>query len=680
LKVYPTGKIRNMALISHGGAGKTSLAEAMLFDAGHITRLGKVEDGTTTSDYQPEAVKRRMTINATLLPVEWKEHKINLIDTPGFAEFSAEVKAAMRVADSLCMVVCGVAGVEVQTEVYWEEADARNIPRIAFINKLDRENSNFSRVLEQMHTAFGHRAVPVQLPIGSESSFCGIVDLLHMKAFKWDASGKFAETPIPSDMADEAQAARDQLVEAASEGDDDLLAKYLDGEELTPAEVYSGLKSAIIKGSLIPVLCGSAAKNIGIQALLDFIVESLPSPADVLAAEGRDLVAEPLAALVYKTLADPYVGKLTFFRLFSGSMKSDSLVFNAQKEKDEKISQILIMRGKTQDTVTELAAGDIAAVAKLTETATGDTLTRKDKPIVLDGIDFPEPLFSVAIEPKSKGDEDKLGTAINRLIDEDPTLRWSKNAETKQTLLTGMGESHLDIILERLQKKFGVEVNVKEPSVPYREAIRSTVKVEGKHKKQTGGHGQYGHVWLEVGPSYDAEFEFTESLFGGSVPKSYVPAVEKGVREGLQEGVLAGYPVRGVKVNLYDGSYHTVDSNELSFKLAAIMAFRKGLEQAKPVLLEPIATVEVTVPDQFTGDIMGDLTSKRGRILGIEPKGKYQVIKATVPAAEMQKYAIDLKSITQGRGSFRLEITGYEELPANMAEKVIAAKKAEKNE
>ncbi|NLC06865.1 MAG: elongation factor G [Syntrophomonadaceae bacterium] len=680
MKVYPTSKIRNVALVGHVGSGKTSLAEAMLFNAGHTTRLGKVDDGTTTTDFHPEETKRKITINATLAPIEWKDHKINLIDAPGFADFYAEVKGAMRAVDSLIVVLDGVGGVEVQTEVVWEDADKRNLPRIAYINKIERENANFFRVIDQMKESLTGNIVPIQLPIGSEASFSGVVDLLKMKAYQWEANGKFKEVAIPAELVDDAAAYRDQLAEAAAEADDDLLNKFLEGEELSTEEIYTGFKAALRKGMVIPVLCGSATKNIGIQLLLDLIIEGLPSPNETAEAEGKDLAAEPLTALVFKTLTDPYVGKLNFFRVFTGTFKGDTFVYNANKEKEEKIGQILIMRGKNQETVPELHAGDIAAVAKLTETTTGDTFCQKGNPVILEGVEFPEPRLSIAIEPKSKGDEDKLGTAITRLMEEDPSLRWSKNVETRQTLLTGMGETHLDIVLERLQRKFGVEVTTKEPKVAYRETIRGTVKVEGKHKKQTGGHGQYGHVWLEISPNYDAELEFSESLFGGSVPKQYVPAVEKGVREGMQEGVLAGFPVTGLKVNLYDGSYHTVDSNELSFKMAAILALRKGLKQAKPVLLEPIASVEVTVPEQFMGDIIGDLNTKRGRILGMEPHGKYQIIKAQVPASEMQRYAIDLKSITQGRGSFSMEITGYEEVPSNLAEKIIAARKAEKEE
>ena len=677
MKVYPTGKIRNVAFVGHVGAGKTSLVEAMLFNAGHTTRLGKVDDGTTVTDFHPEETKRKITINATLAPVEWKDHKINVVDAPGFVDFYGEVKGALRAVDSIVLVLDGVGGVEVQTEIVWDDAEKRGLPRIAFINKMERENANFFQVLDQMKEAFESNLVPIQLPIGSEASFTGVVDLLKMKAYEWEA-GKFKEMDIPAEFTEEAAAYREQITEAAAEADDDLLNKYLEGEELSPEEIYMGFRTAVRKGLVVPVLCGSAAKNVGIQLLLDLIVEGLPSPEETPEAEGKNLANEPMTAIVFKTVADPYVGKLNFFRVFTGSIKADSFVYNANKEKEEKISQILIMRGKNQDNVPELNAGDMGAVAKLTETTTGDTFCQKANPVILEGVESPEPKLSVAVEPKSKGDEDKLGTAISRLIEEDPTIRFYKDTETKQTLLTGMGETHLDIVLERLQRKFGVEVNTKEPKVPYRETIKGTVKVEGKHKKQTGGHGQYGHVWLEIGPCHESELEFKESLFGGSVPKQYVPAVEKGIREGIQEGVLAGFPVTGIKVNLYDGSYHTVDSNELSFKLAAILALRKGLEQAKPVLLEPIAQVEVTVPEQFMGDIIGDLNTKRGRILGMEPEGKNQVIKAQVPASEMQRYAIDLKSITQGRGSYTMEIIGYEEVPANSAEKIIAARKAEK--
>lgn len=679
MNVYPTSKLRNVAIVGHVSSGKTSLTEAMLFNAGHTNRLGRVDDGTTVTDFHPEETKRKITINAALAPVEWNQHKLNLIDTPGFADFYSEVKGSLRAVDSLLVVLCGVSGVEVQTEAIWDDADKLGIPRLVFVNKLERENANFYRVLEQMKSAFsGSNIVPVQLPIGAEADFTGVVDLLKMKAWEFEANGKLKEIPIPADLSEAVTTYRDQLAEAAAEADDDLLNKYLEGEELTSEEINAGFRASVKKGLVVPVLCGSATKNMGIKLLLDLLVDSLPNPAETAAAEGKDLATEPMAALIYKTLADPFVGKLNFFRVFTGKIKGESTVYNVNKEKEEKISQIIIMRGKNQDTAAELNPGDIGAVAKLSETTTGDTFTTKANPVILEGIEFPEPRLSLAIEPRSKGDEDKLGTAMGRLMEEDPSLRWSKDTETKQTLLTGMGETHLGIVLERLQRKFGVEVNTKEPKVPYRETIRGTVKIEGKHKKQTGGHGQYGHVWLEIGPSYDAELEFSESLFGGSVPKQYVPAVEKGVREGIQQGILAGFPVSGIKVNLYDGSYHTVDSNELSFKMAAIIALRKGLEKAKPVLLEPIAQVEVTVPEQFMGDIIGDLNTKRGRILGMEPQGKNQLIKAQVPASEMQRYAIDLKSITQGRGTYSMEITGYEEVPGNLAEKIIATRKAEK--
>lgn len=676
MKVYQAGKIRNVGLVAHGGAGKTTLAEAMLFNAGHTTRLGKVEDGTTVSDFNPEEIKRKITISATLVPCEWKDHKLNLIDTPGFSDFIGEVKGTMRVTDGLVVVLDAVAGVEVMTEIVWEDAVAHNIPRIAFVNKMDRENANFHQTVDRMREKFGTHVVPIQLPIGAEASFKGMVDLLKMKAYYFEG-GKVQEKEIPDDLADDAAVYRDALVEAAAEADDDLLTKFLEGEELTPDEVVNGLRSAVRQGIVVPVVCGSASKNIGVQPLMDLMVDCLPSPLDK--AEG-DPEKEPLAALVFKTVADPYVGKLSFFKVYGGVMKSDSVIYNANKEKEEKVGQILIMRGKNQEPVPEVKAGDIAAIAKLQDTSTGDTLCRKDKPVILEGIKFPAPTLSVAVEPKSKGDEDKLGSAMSRLMEEDPTLRMAKNTETKETLLTGMGETHLDIIMERLQRKFGVEVVTHEPKVPYRETIRGTVKVEGKHKKQSGGHGQYGHVWLEMEPLYDKDFEFAEKVFGGSVPRNFFPAVEKGVREAMAEGVLAGCPVSGIKVTLYDGSYHTVDSSEMAFKLASIIAFRKGCEQAKPALLEPIMNVEVTVPEEFMGDIIGDLNGKRGRILGMEPQGKTQVIRAQVPQAEMMRYAIDLKSITQGRGSYTMEFASYEEVPGNIAEKIIAAKKAEDKE
>ncbi|GAW94228.1 elongation factor G [Calderihabitans maritimus] len=679
MKVYQTEQLRNVGLVAHGGAGKTSLTEAMLFNSGAINRLGKVDEGNTTTDFLPEEIKRKVTTNAALAPVEWKDCKINVIDTPGYADFIADVYATLRVVDSLVVVVCAVSGVEVQTEVVWELAEKRNLPRIAFINKMDRENANFFKVLEAMQSKLAGNIVPLQLPLGAGEEFKGIIDLVNMKALQY-GEDEYQEIDVPEELKDEAETYREAVIEAAAEGDDELLMKYLEGEELTQEEIRSGLRQGIVEGKIIPVLCGSALKNIGIHSLLDFITAYLPSPIEVQEEE-KPLEEGPLGVLVFKTLADPYVGRLNYFRVFQGVLKGDTVVYNATKETEEKLGQIFLLRGKNQIPVPELKPGDIGAVAKLQVTTTGDTLTVKNSPVLLEGIDFPEPTLSVAIQPKSKGDEDKLSNGLNRLLEEDNTLRLEKNLETKQLILTGMGELHLDIIVERLQKKFGVEVQMSTPKVPYRETIRKSVsRVEGKHKKQTGGHGQYGHVFLDLEPLPDKDFEFHETIFGGAVPKQYIPAVEKGVREAMEEGILAGYPVTGIKVTLVDGSHHPVDSSEMAFKIAAALSFRKALEQADPVLLEPIMNVEVTVPEAFMGDIIGDLNGKRGRILGMEPQGKYQVIRAQVPLAEMYRYAIDLKSITQGRGSFKMEFYQYEEVPAHLAEKIIeAAKKAKED-
>jgi len=675
LKTYTSDKIRNVSVVAHGGAGKTSLTEAMLYNTGLTSRLGKVDDGTTVTDYLPEEIKRKVTITSTLAPIEWNNNKVNLVDTPGYADFIGEVKGTLRAVDNVLMVVCGVSGVEVQTEVIWDFANEKEMPRIIFVNKLDRENANFFKVLEELKDTFGAGIVPIQIPIGAEAQFSGVVDILQQKAFTF-TDGKMTEIDIPGDLQDQVQEYRDALMEAAAEGDDDLLMKYLEGEELSTEEIITGFKKGVREGKIFPVLAGSALKNIGIQTLMNALVEFLPSPVEI---SDKDLLNEAPAALIFKTLADPYVGKLSLFRVFTGKLKTSDSIYNANKEKEEKVGNFLMVRGKTQENLSEVVAGDIAAVAKLQVTSTGDTLCTKPKPVILEGIEFPEPTLAVAISPKSRGDEDKVGNALSRLLEEDPTLSIEKNTETKETILRGMGDLHLDIIAERMKNKFGVEVEMRTPKVPYRETIRNSIKVQGKHKKQSGGAGQYGDVWLELAPLPDADFEFTEKIFGGAVPRNYFPAVEKGVREAMSGGILAGYPVTNVKVTLVDGSYHPVDSNEMSFKIAGSLAFRKGMEKANPVLLEPIMNVEILVPEQFMGDIMGDLNSKRGRIMGMEPKGKFQVIKAQAPLAEMYRYAIDLKSITQARGSFKMELSHYEDVPQRIAEEIINAKKEEKS-
>lgn len=683
MKNYGAEFLRNVALMAHGGAGKTSLAEAMLFASKATSRLGRVDDGTSIMDYDPEEVRRQISINTSLAPIEWKNHKVNILDTPGYFDFAGDVVAAARVADSALIVVCASSGVEVGTEKAWDYADAEQLPRTVFINKMDRENANFDRVVEQLRDFFGPQVVPVQLPIGSAETFSGIVDLTKMKAF--DKTGKTMD--IPADMQDAVEAARDALMEAVSVTDDELMMKYLEGEPLTDDEIVKALRIGTQSGDVIPVLCGSASQNIGIDLLLDHLVGCAPSPV------GREVPGtlkdeevtvsssdNALCALVFKTMADPYVGKLTLFRVFSGTIKSDSTVFNSRTGRDERIGQLFVIKGKEQIAVSELGAGDIGAVAKLQDVTTNDTLTSKDRPVKLVPIAFPSPSMTMAVAPKAQGDEDKIGSGLARLSEEDPTFKVEKSFETGQTLISGMGDLHLEIMCNRLKSKFGVEVELTTPMVPYREAIRGRAKVEGKHKKQSGGRGQYGHVWLELEPAAPDQEErlvFVDAIFGGAVPRQYIPAVEKGLWEILDEGVLAGYPVEKIKVTLFDGSYHAVDSSEMAFKIATHMAFKKGFMEANPILLEPIMNVEVRVPEAFMGDVMGDMNKRRGRILGMEPDGKHQVIKAQVPMAEMFRYAIDLRSMTQGRGSFGMKFSHYEEVPAQIAEQIVAERRKE---
>lgn len=688
MKEYKSDKLRNVGIVAHGGAGKTSLAEALLYNAGAVTRLGRVDDGTATTDFEPEELKRKVTISTALAPCEWKEHKINFLDTPGYADFVSEVKSSLHAVDSVLVVLCAASGVEVETEKVWQYADDLKLPRIAFINKMDRENADFYSVVEIMKQKFGNNVVPLQLPIGTEDSFAGTVDIVNMKAFVKQGN-ECQETEIPADLQEKVQEARMNLIEAVAETDDDLLMKYLDGQELTDEEICKGLVTGVSQSKFFPVLCGSAYKNIGANSLMDAIVNYLPSPETKIFSGQHPISKEPMertsngpfSAMVFKTTADPFVGRLNYIRVISGIMKPDSVLYNSSKDKSERISNIFCLRGKSQDIVPAVYAGDIAVVAKLQETGTGDTLCDKEKPIIYNRISFPQPMYTMCIEAKNKGDEDKIGNALHRLMDEDSTFIVRKNLETKQLLVSGMGELHIDIMAERMKRKFGVEVALQKPKVPYRETIRSTVKIEGKHKKQSGGHGQYGHVWLQLDPLPGGEFEFVDSIFGGAVPRQYIPAVEKGVREALNVGILAGYPMVDVKITLLDGSYHTVDSSEMAFKIASTMALRKGALQAKPVLLEPIYNLEVTIPETVMGDIIGDLNSKRGRIQGMEPIGNgLGVVKAQVPLAELFNYAIDLRSITQGRGSFNMNFVQYEEVPQRIADTIIAGAKAAKVE
>ncbi|HOJ78528.1 MAG TPA: elongation factor G [Bacillota bacterium] len=682
MKKYKVDKIRNLILLGHGGCGKTMFAEAMLYSAKAIDRFGKVDDGNTTMDHDPEEIKRKISIATALAPLEYRDHKINLLDAPGFFDFVGEVKGAIRAADIACIVTCAVSGLEVGTDKSWSYAVEQNLPKVVFVNKMDRENANFDKVITDLRAKFGNSVIPIQIPIGAAEKFQGIVDVLKNKAY-FIENNKVVEKDVPADLQAKVEEYRLMLTETVAETDDALLNKYLEGEVISDAELLSGTRTAVITGKLTPVLAGSALKLAGVTSFLDALIDYFPSPADrgeiIGTNEGEKRLpseSEPFSALIFKTMADPFVGKLTLFRVFSGTIKSDSQVYNSTRGVNERIGQLFIIKGKVQEPVSELSAGDLGAVAKLTDAFTGDTLCDKEKQIVYPGIDFPHAKLSLAVEPKAKGDEEKIGTGLARLMEEDPTFKVEKNTITHELVASGMGDLHIEVIISKLHKKFGVDVVLKEPKISYKETIKGTVKIEGKHKKQSGGRGQYGHVWLELNPLHNGNnFEFEDKIFGGAVPKNYIPAVEKGVRETMEKGVLAGYPVVNVKVTLFDGSYHSVDSSEMAFKIAASMAFKKGFMMAKPILLEPIMHVEVKVPEEFMGDVIGDLNKKRGKILGMEPDGNNQIVKALAPQSELAKYAIDLRSMTQGRADFEMYFDHYEEVPGHLADAIIAEAK-----
>jgi elongation factor G len=677
--------IRNVVLLSHASAGKTSTSEAILFTAGAIKRLGKVDEGSSTSDYDPDEIKRKISINLTLLPCQWQDTKINLLDTPGYPDFVAEVKAAMRVSEGAVIIVCAASGVEVGTEQVWQYCQEAKLPRLIFVNKMDRENADFFRTVAAIQAKFGPRCLPIQLPIGAQNNFQGIVDLLTLKSYTGSPP---QEGEPPSSLEAEISSFREKLVEAVAETDDALIEKYLGGEELSLEELKTGLRAATLSGRVVPILTGSALQNIGINWLLDAVYHYLPSPKEQPVTVITDSAEEqiepaedaPLAALVFKTTADPYVGKLTYFRVYTGAIESNSQVWNATRASAERIGQLFMPRGKNQEPVAKVSAGDIGAVAKLTVTLTGDTLSSQNKPVKLPGITFPEPAFEEAVYPKTKADLDKLGSALSRITEEDPTLRVRREPDTGETVLAGIGETQLEVAAEKMQRKFGVSVNLETPKVPYKETITVPVPhAEYKHKKQTGGHGQYGHVIMELEPlPRGSGNQFAERIVGGTVPKNYIPAVEKGFQEAVQEGVLANYPVVDVKATLYDGSFHPVDSSEICFKIAAAQAMKKGLSQGQPILLEPIMNIRITVPNELTGDIIGDLNTKRARVQGMNPEGDLNVIEAQVPLAEVLRYATDLKSMTQGRGSFKMEFSHYEEVPPQISQKIIAQRQAEK--
>lgn len=683
-------KIRNVALFGHGDAGKTSLAEAMLYAAGVTKRMGKVDEGNTVSDFDPDEQKRNISVNATPLAFDWRGFKINLLDTPGFADFIGEVISTLRVIESAVFVISAVSGVEVQTELIWKMADEYGYPRIVFVNKMDRENASFQRCLEQLEGLYGSRVVPFQIPIGEEHAFQGVVDLITNKAYVYDEGGKCEETEIPPHLASQVLSAREKVIEGAAEASDELMEKYLEGEEMDEEQVHSALLKGVSEGTIVPVLCGSATHNIAVDLLMNSLINSLPSPlarsviVGTKQGNGEEVVIEAgedstLAALVFNTISDPYVGKLTYFRVFSGILSSDSTIYNPNRDKEERVGQVFIIRGKNQIPVQAIGAGDIGGVAKLIDTATGDTLCSKDRPIVLPPIEFPEPIMSMAVEPKTKGDEDKLSMALSRLVEEDPTFRVRRDSETKQTIISGMGETHLDIMMDRMSRKFGVNVNTEHPKVPYKETVRKSSKAEGKHKKQTGGHGQFGIAWVEVEPlERGAGFEFVDRIVGGVIPKQFIPSVEKGVRKALEDGYIAGYPIVDLRATLYDGKYHPVDSSDISFQIAGSLALKNAVAGADPYLLEPIMNVEIIVPEAYMGDIIGDLNAKRGRIQGMETEGGLQRVRAQVPMSEMLRYSVDLRSITGGRGTFKMQVSHYEEVPSHIAAKIIEAAKEEK--
>ncbi len=668
----PTERIRNIVLLSHSGAGKTILAEAMLHLSGVTNRLGRVEDGTTVSDFEPEEHKRGASVNTAILNAPWNGHKINVIDTPGYADYRGEVASGVRVADAAVVVVAAQAGVEVGTGQMWNLAEERELPKIIYISKMDRENADFDGVVQALQERFGRHLVPVCLPVGAESSFSALVSLIDPNA------------DIPAEIADAAEEARERLVEAVAEIDDDLATKYLEGEEITTEEMVTGVKQGLMEGTLVPILAGSPLKEIGVTEFLDFVTGYLPSPAEMPAAASRepgsdewsDLECDgdgPLAALVFKTAADPFVGKLSYFRVYSGAFKGDSQLFNASRGEAERVAQVFEIRGRQQEGVSELAAGDIGAVTKLSSVLTGDTISSRDRQIILRGLSFPPSVYQMAVFPKSKADVDKMTSSLSRIVEEDPSIAVTRDANTNQVIMGGLGDTHLDVAIEKMRRKFGAEMVLDVPRVPYKETISRRARVEYRHKKQTGGHGQFGHVWIEVEPlPRGSGFEFADTIVGGVVPREYIPSVEKGVRGALSDGVVAGYPVVDMKATLIDGSFHTVDSSGVSFEIAGGHAATKGLQQANPVLLEPIMKVEITVPDGFTGDIIGDLNSRRGRIQGMVPNGDGTTsVQVEAPQSEMLTYATELRSQTQGQGSFTMEFDHFQQVPAHLVERVV---------
>jgi elongation factor G len=685
VKTYEAKDIRNVLLVGHGGAGKTTLLEAMLFTAGALTRMGTVEDGNTVSDHDPDEQRKGISVSLSMAPIEWNGVKINVLDAPGYADFIGDLRSGVRAADAVILVVSAVDGVEVQTETAWELAVEADLPRAIFVNKLDRERSDFQATLDQLVAAFGNQVAPFELPIGAEAEFKGVADLLHEKADLYPDGPRAEESEWPDHLHAMADPAREKLIEAVAESDDALIEEYLEEGTLPEEHIVQGAKDGFANARLAPVIVGSAAKAIGIDRLLDFIVEEFPSPLErapltVIAKDGSEKErscdpSAPTTALVFKTLSDPFVGHVSMFRVFSGRIRPDATVHDATQGADERIGQLFTLRGKDHEAMTEVAAGDIGAVAKLAHTHTGDTFSTKDDPVQLPAVELPEPLLAYAIAPKTKGDEDKLATGLARLREEDPTLRVARNEETHETVMYGMGEAHLEVMIERLKRKFGVEVTTAPAKIAYRETVRGKAKAQGRHVKQSGGHGQYAVCNIEIEPLPRGEgFVYEDKIFGGAIPHQFIPSIEKGIVRTMAEGVLSGNPMVDIKVTLVDGKFHTVDSSDMAFQIAGSLALKEAVEAAGVVLLEPVVTLEVVVPDAYTGDIMGDLNSKRGRIAGMDQLGGgKQRIRALVPQAEVARYVIDLRSMTGGRGAFTMTFDHYDELPPQLAQKVIDA-------
>ena len=686
MKVYKTENVRNLALVGHSGSGKTNLTESMLFQSGATKRLGNVTDKNTLSDFSKEEMERGTSIGTSIIPVEWRNFKVNIIDTPGYMDFSGEVIGALRASEAALLVIDATSGIEVGTERAWKYAENIGLPRIIFINKIDGENVNFRKLMEELEESFGKKVIPFSVPIGEGENFVGVTDVIYQKGFKYENAAP-KETELNHDQVKATERMYEEIAEVVAGSDEVLMEKYFNGEKFTREDLLRGVTTALLEGDAVPLLVGSGEKGIGIDILLNTIVNYMPAPNDKRAHTGfryeegeeREISEkDPFAAVVFKTITDPFVGKISIFKVISGKLKKDTPLYNSSKEEAEKLGGVYVIRGKNQIEVEEICAGDIGATTKLVVTGTGDTLCTKDHIVKYKRIKYPQPVLFYAIEAKTKGDEEKLSTSLRKLREEDPSFVIERNAETKQLTIGGLGQVQLDVILEKLKNMFGVEV-VKVPFIiPYRETIKKTASVQGKHKKQSGGAGQYGDVWVRFEPCQE-DFVFDEEVFGGSVPKNYFPAVEKGIIEAKEHGVLAGYPVTNFKAVLYDGSYHDVDSNEMSFKIAASIAFKKGMEEANPVLLEPIMKVEVSIPDSYLGDVMGDMNKRRGRILGMDQqRDGSQLLIAEAPQSEMFEYSIDLRAMTQGRGNFNMEFVRYEEVPANISQKVIEKAKADK--